>query len=253
MKNLFKRFISISIILLISSHAYAKSNNKTWKPIITLGGGTATNSRGFGDSNNFPIQDVTSDQYYNYAGTKRTQTSALMEGFVGLELPICSRWFMQIGLDYDQQSPFSAKGTFVQGADSESQDSYTYGYGVLARQLLVEAKFLYTYKKYFHPYGLLGMGASFNKAYNYYTNVPVDLTFTRMYADNTTSSFSYAVGLGVDVDIFTHIRAGIGYRFADLGKAKLGSAMIDTTAVSGTLTQSHIYANIFLAQITWVI
>ncbi len=193
------------------------------------------------------------DEFYHYSTNHPSQTSGLMDIFLGAEWSWRPNWAIQTGVDYSQASPFSAKGTFVQGADAESADSYTYHYGTLTRQLLIEGKLFYTVKKHFHPYILAGLGATFNKAYHYYTNVPPFLTFTRMYANNSTTSFSYAAGIGIDTDIHRNLRIGIGYRFVDLGQVKLGNARIDTTNVSGTLSQSHLYANEILAQVTFVL
>jgi len=60
------------------------------------------------------------------------------------------------------------------------------------------------------------------------------------------------VGTGVDVDIIDHLRLGLGYRFTDFGAADLGNASYNGAPVSGTLTQSNLYANEFLAQLTWL-
>ena len=78
-------------------------------------------------------------------------------------------------------------------------------------------------------------------------------TFTREYSDNTESSFTYSLGLGVDMDITEHLRLGVGYRFADLGKVRLGDAEINTTEVAGTLSQDHLYANEILVQLSLVL
>jgi hypothetical protein len=42
-------------------------------------------------------------------------------------------------------------------------------------------------------------------------------------------------------------------KFADFGQVKLGNASIDTTSVSGTLSQTHLYASEILAQLTIVV
>lgn len=241
--------IVISLIFSTTSYAYSFTS---WHPIIAIGAGTST-STSVGKSQNFPIQNPSTDQFYNYSANQPTQTSSLFDGFLGAEFNLRPNWALQVGVDYNQASPYSAKGTLLQGADIESADSYTYHYGVLTKQLLIEGKLLYTVKERYHPYVLGGLGAAFNKAYNYYTNVPPFLTFTRMYQDNTVTAFSYAIGFGIDVDLTSHFRVGAGYRFADLGQVKLGNAMIDTTNVNGTLSQTHLYTNEILAQFTIVV
>jgi opacity protein-like surface antigen len=254
-----KRRSSIGLILLSSIigftspiDALSSSSEKTWHPIIALGLGSSSPSL-LGKAQNFPIQNPITDEFYNYSVNNTSQTSALFDVFLGAEWNLNSEWIAQTGIDFNTAtSPFTVNGAFVQGADSQSADYYTYYYQVVSRQLLLNGKLLYTFKEYYHPYLLGGLGAAFNKAYNYYTSVPADLTFTRMYLNNANTSFSYTLGLGVDVDITTHMRAGIGYRYADLGKIQLGNAFIDTTSVPGTLSSSNAHTNQLLVQLTWI-
>jgi opacity protein-like surface antigen len=160
---------------------------------------------------------------------------------------------VQAGFDYNQTSSLYAKGILTEGAAVQTQDIYSYHYNVTTRQLLLEGKLLYTFKKRFHPYVLAGLGAAFNQATDYSTSAPPFLTFTRMYQPNNITSFSYAVGFGIDADLTDNLRFGIGYRFTDLGKVTLGSATIDTSSVSGTLSQSNLYASQLIAQLILVI
>lgn len=248
-------FLFLISSYLLPSYAIALSSwwkNKTFHPIIAIAGGIS-NSSDIGQSKNFPIQNPATDEFYNYSANSATQTSGLVDGFVGAELNIQPDWTLQTGIDYNQAAPFSAKGNLVQGADSASADLYSYHYGVLTRQLLIEGKLLYAIKERYHPYLMIGLGAAFNKSYHYYTNASPFLTFTRLYSDYSTTSFSYAAGIGLDMDVNPHLRLGIGYRFADLGNIQLGSAVIDTVHVAGTLSQSHLYTNEVLAQLTYIV
>lgn len=220
--------------------------------ILSLGGGVGI-SNDFASSQTFPIVNPDSDEFYTYSPNHSSQTLSLFQGFIGKEWQLNSRLALQIGLDYNQLSKFYVKGSFLQGVDNQSADQYTYQYSIFTRQLLAESKLLYCFRGYIHPYFLLGLGASFNNASNYSTNVPPFLAFTRQYQDGTQSAFSYAIGFGADVEIMKSVRLGAGYRFADLGKVKLGGATIDTTSVSGTLSQTHFYTNEILAQVTWVV
>ena len=249
-------FIYVILTLLFNS-AYATPfstwlKESTWHPIVAVGLGTATSSN-LGESTAFPIQNPITDQFYNYSAFHSMKTATLFNGFLGAQVGLFPDWLLETGLDYNQNSPFLARGGLVQGADVQSSDTYTYHYSIVTKQALIEGKLLYTFKQYFHPYLLLGLGAAFNKAFNYATDIPPFLTFTRMYSDHNNTSFSYAAGIGLDTDISDHLRLGIGYRFADLGKVELGNATINTTNVIGTLSQNHLYANEGLIQLTAVI
>jgi hypothetical protein len=251
-----KLFIS-GILFAFSNYLYANSisswwQQKTWRPLAIIEGGATTTSH-VGESQNFPIQNPTTDIYYNYSAAHPTQSSGLYGIFLGIEQSITSPWLLQAGFDYNNNGSFLAKGLLTQGADVPSQDVYTYQYRIRSQQLWAEGRLLYTFKTRYHPYFLVGFGTSFNKAYNYSTNVPPFLAFTRTYQNNSETSFSYEIGVGIDVDINPHWRAGLSYRFADLGKVALGNATISTTNVSGTLSQSSLYVNQMIGQLTFVI
>lgn len=220
-----------------------------WQPVVTIGAGGAIFSD-VGSSQTVPIQNPDTDQFYDYSAHSETQTSGLLDIFLGAQWNVQPQWALQTGIDYAQTVSIAASGTLVQGADAQSADTYGYSYNILTRQLLLEGKLLYTLDARYHPYILAGMGAAFNDASGYDTTIPPFLTFTREYADHTTTSFSYALGMGMDVDLAPQLRIGVGYRFADLGQVGLGSANIDSVPVSGTLSQLHLYVNEVLLQIT---
>lgn len=252
--NLMKNSILVcllNIVFITTSCASAIKMGKTWWPIIAIGGGISS-TIDVGQGKHFPIDNPITDEFFDYTANEASQTSSLGSIFVGVEWP-CSRWLLQAGFSFKQASPYVAASNFNQGADFQSVDQYRYHYEVLSRQLLFEGKLLYTLKQIFHPYLLLGLGTSFNKAYHYYTNVPPTLTFTRIYADKSITSFSSLFGIGIDIDIAPDMRAGLGYRFADLGQIMLGNAVIDGIKVPGTLSQAHTYTNELLAQISWLL
>jgi opacity protein-like surface antigen len=252
--------IITTITLSTTSIALAQNNrginvfNKAcpWRGIVSVGAGAAI-STNVGQSKTFPIVNPVTDEFYVYSANTRSQTVGVFDGFVGAEWAFHPNWSLQMGLGYNQAWNFDPQGSFLQGADAQSADQYSYHYSVLTRQLLAESKLLYRFKERYLPYILLGLGAAFNDTSDYGTNVPPFLTFTRQYKNNTQTSFSYTIGFGIDVDVLDHLRLGVGYRFADFGQVKLGNATIDTTSVNGTLAQSHLYASEILAQVTWVV
>jgi hypothetical protein len=245
--------ISLSLLSMINC-CYARPQffDMTWQPVVTLGGGV-TGASGIGDAKTFPIQNPATDEYYIYTPQHFHQTPALFEGFFGGEGNLMPYFLLQAGFDYTQAASLSADGTLIQGADSHSQNTYSYHYSVLTRQLLAEGKLLLNSFNPIHPYILAGLGVAINKASDYYISAPVGTTFTRLYQNNTATSFTYSLGAGVDVDITNNVRFGVGYRFSDLGTVQLGQATINNTTVSGTLAQSSLYTNAILAQLTWVI
>jgi opacity protein-like surface antigen len=253
---LYKAFITATT-LFTASNSFAQNDKPgihefPWRAIISLSSGVAISSD-FGKSQTFPIVNPITDEFFIYSAKQSTQTVGVLDGFVGAEWAFQPNWDLQMGLGYNQAWNFKTQGSLLQGADAQSADQYSYKYKGLTRQLLAEGKLLYRFKERYLPYALLGLGAAFNDANSYHTNAPPFLTFTRQYKNNTQTSFAYALGMGIDVVILDHLRLGVGYRFADFGQISLGNATIDTTKVRGTLSQTHLYANQILAQITWVI
>lgn len=225
---------------------------KAGQPVIAVGAGAAVSSD-LGESQSFPFNQPILDTNFNYSPYGNTQVEPIFNIFVGEEWAIAPQWFLQLGLGYDQSVPFEASGTFKEGMlPILSQINFPYEYDIRVRQILVEGKLQYLYKDRYRPYFFLGLGASINSATNYKTYVPFP-QLTRQYKDNTTASFSYSIGLGIDVDVLKNIRLGVGYRFADFGEADLGQSNIFGSPVAGTLSQSHLYANEVLAQLTFVI
>lgn len=247
------KFTLASSLLIWASAAF--SMPWTWfenaRPIIGIGGGVALVSD-LGDGQTFPIVNPVTDERYHYSPRRASETLGLGNAFIGVESPIPYALNLQLGIAYTQLTSGTVKGIFSQGVDASSTDFYNYRYGILFRQLLLEGKILYTFRERYHPYILVGVGSSFNKAYNYGTSVPPFLTFTRQYANHYNTDFSYAIGAGIEENLDKHFRLGIAYRFTDLGKANLGRATIDTSVVAGTLSQKHAYTNEILAQLTYL-
>ena len=255
MKNKLSFVLSFPIILfgsaVFADGILAEPIQQQWHPVISLGGGVSSSTH-LGKHQTFPIINPITDEYYIYSPQSRTQQKGLFEVFSGAEQLVFSNWLLQGGIAYAQEGSYKIKGNLVQGADASSADQYTYKFNAVTRQVLAQAKLMRLWHDKFYPYFLLGLGASFNSASNFSTSVPPFLTFTREYQNNQSSSFAYRAGIGIDVDIAQHVRLGVAYRFADLGGVSLGSASIDHISVPGNLYQSNLYANEFIAQISFV-
>ncbi|GEM_PF-2397141 len=218
--------------------------------VISLAGGAGVTSS-VGISQTFPIANPGSGLFYTYTANQEAQTHAIFDGFVGVEWMYQPRLALQFGLGLNIAGNVRAKGDLLQGNNISPADQYYYQYSVLSRQLFAETKLLYQHKSCIHPYVLLGLGVAFNSAYSFQTDVPSP-AFTRLYNNNTETSFTYRVGAGLDLDVTNQLRLGLGYRFTDRGHVQLGSAKINSTSVSGTLEQNHLYTNEMLAQLTWL-
>lgn len=160
---------------------------------------------------------------------------------------------IEFDLAYYHYGTYSRAGQVTQGADAASSDVFPYQYQYSIQQLLVETKVLSTLLNFIHPYAQLGLGLSMNRAKNYNVMIPDFLTFSPVYGNNSQNTFAYNLGAGLDIDMTSHLRAGIGYLFADSGKVSLGNGWIDDVSIPSTLNQQHFYTNTLLLQINYLI
>jgi opacity protein-like surface antigen len=188
---------------------------------------------------------------YAYQAHHNAQSRALLGAFIGQEYQHSPRLAVQFGLGYYQ--PFSAyavRGGLVQGPLAPAQMNYSYN--VVTRQLLLESKLLTIWRQRYYPYVSLGLGEAFNNVYGYQISNPAYVAVTPFYAAKRNRSFAYRLGFGMDMELIPHLRLGLGYRFADLGRVNLGSAFINSTPINAILKQSHLYTNELLGQLSYL-
>ncbi|KTC94720.1 outer membrane protein [Legionella erythra] len=155
-----------------------------------------------------------------------------------------------IGLSYHQFSEITVNGTLQQGIFPPLY-SADYQYTIELSQALVDAKLQHQWGQRLYPYITAGLGGGFNRARHFYTTVPGYLTVTPTYSNHHSSTLSYALGLGIDALLTSHVTVGVGYLFSDLGEVGLGSGSLRQTSLSNYLNQSHLHINTILAQISW--
>lgn len=239
--------LCIAVSLLSSSIPSSATCNRSWwfNPMITATGGIA--GARIINSDTFTVNQ----SIYQYH-SRGISDQAIWGGFIGTEIPL-NAWALDLGVSYYQPSSFTANGSLIQGPDAESSDQYLYNFKIKTRQVLAEGKLLWKCPGYVFPYLSAGIGAAFNNAYAYNANFPRFLTFSPLFNSHSQSSFSYSVGAGVDMPIQKWMRFGLGYRFSDFGKAKLGAGVIDVVPITQTLHVSHIYTSEAVAQLTFLI
>ncbi|MCX7114602.1 MAG: outer membrane beta-barrel protein [Gammaproteobacteria bacterium] len=251
-----KRSMALGLCSLVGcSFAYAdgilSESVHNWRAVVGAGGGPVIPSN-VGQSHNFPVTEPGASQFFDYVNQSSSQTQGMFEVFLGGEHQLPSGWIVQPGISYSQAGSYEAKGLLTQGLDLPSANQFGYNYWITTRQLMAQAKLMHACHERFYPYFLLGLGGSFNAVSNYQTTVPDALISTRQYANNTSGSFSYRVGAGVDVDVYSHTRVGVAYRFSDPAAVNLGQATIGGVNVPGTLSQSHLYVNEVMFQLTYL-
>ena len=232
-------------LLLLSAFLFSTVAAAHIKPIValSLGGENAT----FGATSTSVAFFGSPIPANIYTSTNSQDTQFLGGIFLGAECKINSLWDWQWGLSYYQNSAFQATGQVNQ----LGTDNLGYQYDIVSRRLLAETKLLYTIKNIIHPYVDVGVGEAFNRASNYYEYALPDsggVPMSQPFGNHSTSNFTYIAGLGIDVDVTHYVRFGLGYRYADLGKAGLGTTPLQI--YTSTIKNNSITSNTFLFQIS---
>jgi opacity protein-like surface antigen len=170
-------------------------------------------------------------------------TAAMGSALVGFEFPLDGDYRWQTAVSYYISGNYHVKGDDLI-AGEEVFDFFDYKYKVLNQRVLWENRWLAELNEVFLVYFMGGIGASFNKAYdfeetnngiapNFFTNPPFE--------EKTTTSFTYSLGFGFEAEITDELRVGIGYQYSDLGKVELGKIdapdMDDHLSIDNSPTQ----------------
>ncbi|MFN7097540.1 MAG: outer membrane protein [Gammaproteobacteria bacterium] len=104
----------------------------------------------------------------------------------------------------------------------------------------------------FMPWVSASVGVGFNRAYSF-TNTPTifEALPSSNFTSNTTTAFTYTLGIGIQRALTKHWQIGAGYEFSDWGKSELGRATGQT--MGSGLSLSHLYTNAFLLNLTFVV
>ncbi|MDI1351699.1 MAG: outer membrane beta-barrel protein [bacterium] len=260
-----KGMIGIASTLLVSALAQAGAMGTQalpapYHPVVSVIGGFSAVSTH--NSQTFTGAD---DEAFLYHHQKNNHHQGLIGVFLGVEHSLPSPDFLlQLGGEYTYFGPAHAQGLNFVGIEPSTYTTYTYNYRLQSQQALAVAKVLKKIKPFvskpymFYPYASIGLGLAFNNSSDYgvSTQESGGVNLTPTFANQHNRAFSYRLGVGVDTDIAPHLRAGLGYRFADLGKASLGSGTIQFNGLAFPVPFSphvpHVYANQLVAQISYV-
>ena len=176
---------------------------------------------------------------------------ALVDGeiFLGIQKPIREKLEGQIGLAVATTGNASLSGNIWDDAQFQF-NNYTYDYQVRHTHVAIKGKLLADRGYVVTPWVSGSLGVGFNQAHDF-SNAPLISQAVVMpdFASNTTTAFTYTLGVGVERYLNPHWKAGIGYEFADWGKSQLSRASGQT--LNNGLSLSHLYTNGFLFNLTY--
>jgi opacity protein-like surface antigen len=160
---------------------------------------------------------------FQYVPEDKWHSTGMWSGLLGIEFPFLNedlRW--QSGVAYYETGHFEVEGDVLWYSEP-ALDNEEYSYKVKNQRILWENKWLGELDEDVFLYFLFGMGASINKTSDYQENnkSDPDIYINPSFGDETTTSFTYTFGVGLEVPIFEAWRLGVGYQYSDLGEVQL--------------------------------
>lgn len=244
-----RKIVFTSLLLLDNSGLYAGTMGEVNKPHSMYAEINA--SLDWIRTNNTQIISLLPPFSDTYTGNQAYKVSGGFGVGAGIEREVNANLLWQLGLAANFNSAVQAHGVIVLFNDPNFDD-FDYRYKVQSSRLVATGKLLGTYQQVFHPYVSGELGSAFNRSYGY-TEIPRLATQPPKapFKDNTLASFTWGVGVGVDMDISSNLRLGVGYQFSDFGRSCLGVSSAQAT--SETLTIVHLYDNQARVQLTALI
>jgi opacity protein-like surface antigen len=132
-------------------------------------------------------------------------------------------------------------GDIWEDADPEF-NNFTYSYKVSHAEIALKGRLIGSYNcAIVDPYISASAGIGFNRAYDFTINPVIsEAVPAPAFGSNTTTAFTYALGIGIQKSFTPHLQAAIGYEFSNWGKIQLAHAPGQT--VGEGLSLNHFYA-----------
>lgn len=167
-----------------------------------------------------------------------------------LGTPLSKQLEGQVGLAFVATGNATLSGNIWDDADP-AFNNYTYQYKVSHMAVALKGKLLGHWDLPIIPWISASLGVGFNKAYGF-SNTPTiyEAVPSPNFTNNTTTAFTYAIGIGVERQLNPHWQIGAGYEFSDWGRSQLGPA--SGASSNQGLSLSHLYTNSLLFNLTYV-
>jgi opacity protein-like surface antigen len=195
-----------------------------------------------------------------YTGNSSSSPEGIGELFLGLQSPIGSKLKLQYGLAAVYAGATTISGTVFDPFVGQNTNSYNYQ--VQHSHLAVKGKLLLgdlvsDWNFSLSPWVSASVGYGMNRASGFTNSVlSSDGATLANFQDNTTNSFVYTLGAGLQYPINLHWQVGIGYEFSDWGKSQLNATPL-LIGAPGQMTgagpsTSHLYTNAVLMNVTYI-
>lgn len=216
-----------------------------WSWVLTLSGGAAWQT-----GSETQTLDIAPEIIKTYVDQQSTNTLADGELFLGMQHRLSEAFVGQIGIEGAVTSNANISGLIWDDAE-QMFDNYLFNYKIQHSHVALKGKLLLDKGYWLLPWISGSLGVGFNNAHAF-TNTPLlyEAVPNPNFASNTSTSFTYTVGAGLQKVISQNWQIGIGYEFADWGQSQLGVA--EGQVGTGRLGLNHLYTNGVLLNITYI-
>lgn len=185
-------------------------------------------------------------------------SAGMLGGFIGYHVTDT----LGVSLNYDYRDQYNWEVLSRKGTELGSTETYKADISIqtLLVNLVLNANGSWNG---FTPYVNAGIGAAFNRLGNFNnasvsspgsSHIPTNV-FNYTSADNSTTSFAWDAGVGIDYALTNKTHLTLGYRFVDAGKLSSSSNFTETVSGrSSTITPfitNHVLLNEFVAGLRW--
>ncbi len=184
------------------------------------------------------------DLVKTYTADSNNHTFPSAEIFIGWQTPVYliqQPLLSQIGISIAGADHANLNGDIWEDADP-TFDNYDYTYKVNHAHVAMKGRLIGHCNRLVEPYISASIGLGINRAYDFAITpkIPEEVP-APFFQSNTTTTFSYALGIGIQISFTPQLQAAIGYEFADWGKTQLSRAPGQT--LNQGLTLNHLYAH----------
>jgi len=184
------------------------------------------------------------DVVKTYTASNQSSTVASVELFGGWQKAFSSMHqplLGQLGISIVGAGNAQLSGDIWEDSDP-AFDNFNYTYKVNHTHIAIKGRLVGNYNLVFEPYVSASAGLGFNHAYNFTINPKISEEVAAPgFQSNTTTTFTYSLGIGLQASFTPHLQAAIGYEFADWGQVQLASAPGQT--INQGLTLNHLYGH----------
>ncbi|MEO8401745.1 MAG: porin family protein [Gammaproteobacteria bacterium] len=182
-----------------------------------------------------------------YTAGKINNAIPSFELFIGAQKPLVPRlmthsFIGQLGLSVAETSQAKLTGDIWEDADPNF-NNYNYKYKINHSAVSIKGRLIVNDGYIVEPYISGSMGIGINRASGFTITPKIsEEVVPPAFKSNTTTTFSYSLGIGLQKLFYKNLQVAVGYEFADWGKSRLSPAAGQTT--NQGLTQNHLYAQI---------